>query len=316
MSRDLVEVQLKTPSLCMRSLLEEMKQLTLDSSIHNTHTHAFSPMFLGAGLEVEEGIDVKNQENNELPDGSKKYYNGVYSGELKDGKRHGSGQMQYNKVEYWFPYLYQGNWENDAIQGAGEMQYNDKSVYDGLWVRGNRHGLGKMTYNNGDVYNGCWVNDRKEGEGTMTFKNKDEYKGIWEKDNMHSGTYTNASQTWRFTGKFENAYPCAGTLKFLENGVLIDISSEKWQRKKIYEEKPVAVDEEKPVPHKHNAHTTGKQKPKTEQLQKIIEKCKDVATSIQEGLDDAWEFIQDYGNEYDNPRGGFQKLTPQWKSNW
>ncbi len=75
----------------------------------------------------------------------------------------------------------------------------------------------------------------------------------------------------------------------------------------------MAVNEEKTV---HNAHTTGKQNPKTEQLQKIIEKCKNVATSIREGLDDAWEFIQNYGNEYDNPRGGFQKLTPKWKSNW
>lgn len=307
MSRDLVEVQLKTHSLCIRSLLEEMKQLTLDSKIHNTRTYTFSPMFLGAGSEVEEGSSVKM--NIELPDGSKRYHNGVYSGEFVDGKRHGSGQMQYNEVEYFFPYLYQGNWENDVIQGEGKMQYNDKSIYEGLWVRGNRHGLGKMTYNNGDKYNGCWVNDRKEGEGTMTFKNKDHYTGIWEKDQMHSGTYTNTSQLWRFKGEFENTYPCAGTLTFQENGIVSTIYSKTWKKESIYESKPVALDEDKPVSDEY-----GKEKSKASGLQQIIRKCKGVVESIREGIEDAVEWYEDY--EYTHPKSGFQKYNPQWKSNW
>jgi hypothetical protein len=257
-------------------------------------------MFLGAGSEVEEGIDVKNQENNELPDGSKRYHNGVYSGEFVDGKRHGSGQMQYNNVEYWFPYLYTGNWENDAIQGIGQMQYNDNSIYEGLWVRGNRHGVGKMTYKNGDVYHGSWVEDKKEGEGIMTFKNEDHYVGIWEKDQMREGTYTNTSQLWKFKGEFKNTYPCAGTLTFQENGIVSTIYSKTWKKECIYESKPIPVDEDKPV----SEH--GKEKSKKSGLQQIISKCKGVVESIREGIEDAVERYEDY--EHDHPRIVFRKL--------
>jgi len=45
----------------------------------------------------------------------KEYFNeGVYNGDLKDGKRDGKGLMTYNKKDtYWDASTYDGFWKND-----------------------------------------------------------------------------------------------------------------------------------------------------------------------------------------------------------
>ena len=290
--RTLAEVR----DLRIRSLLGQMKQLSLDSSIHNTHTHTFSPMLLGAGSEVKEDILVNKEEGGN----SKTYPYGVYTGDLVEGRRHGIGQMQYNTFDYWFPLLYQGKWADDKIQDEGIMKYNDGSEYYGFWEKGKRHGQGKMTYMNGDIYSGCWLDDRRF-EGTLTFNNKCHYTGMWKNDKMHHGIYTNTRHSWRFEGTFDDAYPLDGTLTYLdENGEDSTIYSKKWQRKMIYEEQPVAVVEEP---------TTEKKKPKVTTVtlrQQIIEKCKKAVEYVNDLIDDQDDRWAEY--EYRNPQTGLPSI--------
>ncbi len=222
------EAQLQPPrSHAVRSLLFQMKQLALDSSIYHTHTHVSSPLPLE--------VDI-----------TKQYALGEYEGGLKDQKRHGRGEMPYKHVEYYFPKRYEGEWADDKIQGQGVMEYNDESVYSGLWENGSRHGEGEMQYKNGDVYIGCWENDRRVGQGLMIFQNANEYEGVWKSDKMSEGTYTNKSEDWSFTGTFEGEYPKAGTLSYRDNERTLKIRSGSWQIASVCEQKPRSVVQEIP----------------------------------------------------------------------
>ena len=229
------EAQLQTSrSHTVRSLLVQMKQLALDSSIYHTHTHVSSPLPLE--------VDITRQ-----------YPLGEYEGELNGGIRHGRGEMRYKHVEYHFPKRYEGEWADDKIQGQGVMEYNDGSVYSGLWENGSRHGEGEMQYKNGDVYIGCWENDRRVGQGLTIFQNANEYEGVWKSDKMSEGTYTNKSEDWSFTGTFEGEYPKAGTLTYQANGRDLEIRSGSWQIASVCSHKPVPVD--KPKPEIQQTHT-------------------------------------------------------------
>ena len=76
---------------------------------------------------------------NSSPSGSKKLFDdgSVYTGELRDGKRHGHGVMM------WL----------------------DGDVYDGQWLNDRRQGRGRYTYANGDAHDGDWAADVMNGRG-------------------------------------------------------------------------------------------------------------------------------------------------------
>ena len=263
------EAQHQTPrELRIRSLLFQMKQLALYSSIYNTHTHVFSPM----SLEV---------------DTTKQYALGEYEGNLKGDKRHGRGELRYNPVGYYFPKRYEGDWEDDKIQGKGVMEYNDESVYSGFWENGIRHGEGEMQYKNGDKYIGYWENDRRVGQGLMIFQNANEYEGVWKSDKMSDGTYTNKSEDWSFRGTFEGEYPKAGTLTYRDNERFLEIHSQSWQKVSVCEHKPRSVDEQ--IPETQKTPTSKGESP----LRRLFNKIHAGAVNIYDEIDLYIERIED-----------------------
>ena len=138
---------------------------------------------------------------------TKKFQDGIYTGELKNNERNGQGKMKYNDTEDFE--TFEGIWhENDKISGKmvyangdifegeyegdqrkqGKMIYENGDIYDGEW-RGDfqdneRFGDGKMVYKNGDIYEGLWKYGKKNGHGKMVYKNGKVYEGPWEDDHI------------------------------------------------------------------------------------------------------------------------------------
>lgn len=125
-----------------------------------------------------------------------KYKNGIYSGHVYNGIRHGYGVL----ILFEAKIKYVGQWckgvrhgqgilyyncdftkltqyieqneititnikDNEQIQFFLSQSYKTSAYYDGEWVNGSRSGNGKCSYVNGDEYNGDWRNDKKHGKG-------------------------------------------------------------------------------------------------------------------------------------------------------
>ncbi|KAG7399744.1 hypothetical protein PHYBOEH_008078 [Phytophthora boehmeriae] len=145
---------------------------------------------------------------------------GKYTGDWKDGKKHGYGALLYangNKYEgewvegkrqgrgvYWVEEKkrlrkqYAGEWYNDHRHGRGTSFHEDGNKYEGQWLNNKRHGVGRMVYSddqsvydaNGDRYDGHWLNDMKEGPGRYFYKaTRKMYEGEWVEGAPKCGTY-------------------------------------------------------------------------------------------------------------------------------
>ncbi len=133
----------------------------------------------------------------------------VYDGEIKDGKKHGRGKMNYITGE-----IYEGDWKDDARSGSGNLtwvngniytgEWNDDkwngngvfsekngSIYDGQWKDNRREGIGKQIYFNGIIYEGEFKDDKKNGRGKFTWPDGEVYEGEFNDDNFNGiGKYT------------------------------------------------------------------------------------------------------------------------------
>lgn len=81
----------------------------------------------------------------------------VYEGELKDGKQHGQGKINWNSGD-----MYVGEWKDGKRTGQGKYTYTSGDMYVGEWKDGKRNGQGKYTFTNGDTVEGIW-NERDIG---------------------------------------------------------------------------------------------------------------------------------------------------------
>jgi hypothetical protein len=116
---------------------------------------------------------------------------GKYTGDWKDGQKHGYGALLYatgNKYEgewvennrqgrgvYWVEEKkklrkqYAGEWLNDHRHGRGTSFHEDGGKYEGLWLNNKRHGHGRMIYGDDQsVYDGEWLRNERSGRGSLT----------------------------------------------------------------------------------------------------------------------------------------------------
>jgi len=80
---------------------------------------------------------------------------------------------------------YTGEWKDGLRHGKGENLFTNGDVYTGEWINGLRHGNGTCVFRNGDVYEGEWKNGLEDGEGMETFSSLDKdslaiYKGHYK----------------------------------------------------------------------------------------------------------------------------------------
>ena len=78
-------------------------------------------------------------------------YNLNYSGDFRDGKMEGFGQMIYSENEHGQPTkYYYGEMKGDTPEGRG-YEYVNKKLWDGFFKNGIKHGIGLRSYDNSDV---------------------------------------------------------------------------------------------------------------------------------------------------------------------
>lgn len=101
-----------------------------------------------------------------------------YSGEWKEGKRHGFGVCDRGI----FAGRYTGDWVEDKEHGTGTWTWPRTKPYSnfkGEFIAGCRTGKGVRTYSNGDIYDGQWVNGKRDGQGTYCSLWVGVYTGEW-----------------------------------------------------------------------------------------------------------------------------------------
>jgi hypothetical protein len=109
-----------------------------------------------------------------------------YTGEFKNGVRHGKGVMQLpgkrKIVGIWVDNeiregtftapdgtIYEGQWEFRERNGQGTLTFPDGRKYVGAFKSGQRHGQGTMTWTDGRTYIGDFKRGARTGHGTMTY---------------------------------------------------------------------------------------------------------------------------------------------------
>lgn len=148
------------------------------------------------------------------------YPNGdVYTGEMKNGQRHGKGRMKYaNGREYsgeWFENVrqgygeqiwtkspkyisYYGHWVQDLPQGTGTLSFHSGQVYSGDFNKARFQGQGQMTYSNGDTHFGSWMNNKREGEFLLITSKRQQYRETFVQDKRTSVTRIETSAQAKF----------------------------------------------------------------------------------------------------------------------
>ncbi len=129
---------------------------------------------------------------------------GIYEGEIVDGKRHGQGKMTYSDNDR----IYTGSWLFDKREGKGKTTFKDGTFHDGNYLNDIRNGKGILkeaygtydgdfkdgavhgdvhaTYSNGDEYRGQYEFAQRSGSGIYKFKDGKIYDGMW-KNNKYEG---------------------------------------------------------------------------------------------------------------------------------
>ena len=118
-----------------------------------------------------------------LPDGS------VYTGELKGGKLHGTGELKWPDGRH-----YVGGFQHGVASGHGKLSYPDGCSYEGEFARGDLNGAGKYTCDDT-----VWQGEFQQGDlaqGTVTWAGFGTYIGElqdFQPHGMGALTYTDGT---------------------------------------------------------------------------------------------------------------------------
>lgn len=85
------------------------------------------------------------------------YSNGdIYTGEWKEGQRHGEGSHVYALTMK----KYEGQWSGDVWCGRGTLTRADGSTLEGSFQEGRLHGVSKLTTPEGITVEAAWVDGK------------------------------------------------------------------------------------------------------------------------------------------------------------
>ena len=105
---------------------------------------------------------------------------GVYIGEVLNGKAHGYGRINFNNGD-----KYIGQWSNNAMTGVGFM-YSNKMYTLGNFINGKKHGRCLTIIQRGsyqyDFFIGSYLNNLKHGSGAYLWESEDCYVGEFAND--------------------------------------------------------------------------------------------------------------------------------------
>ena len=99
----------------------------------------------------------------------------IYSGELKDNKPFGKGELIYKDIG-----IFKGEFSGQYHKGKGEIFYDDGSSYKGEWENFKRQNFGTLELANLDRYEGEFKDDLYEGRGKLYLTERNlVYEGFW-----------------------------------------------------------------------------------------------------------------------------------------
>lgn len=123
--------------------------------------------------------------------GTKEDSDGVYTGDLVAGIRHGKGKMVWKSGN-----SYEGEWVNGKMHGKGLYLKSNGDSYNGDWVENKITGYGIYSFAGGDVYEGEFVDAETHGYGKYKFASGAVYEGQSVHGERHGyGKYTFADGT-------------------------------------------------------------------------------------------------------------------------
>ncbi len=139
----------------------------------------------------------------------------TWSGACVDRMAQGRGAQVWRYLEdkEWKESKYTGEMKDGKKHGYGVLMWADGGRYEGEWKDGKEHGHGVMVWGPdtewaGDRYEGGMENGKTHGRGTYYFANGDKCEGGW-KDNSLSGT----GKGWT-EGRETTCYLDGDTIKF------------------------------------------------------------------------------------------------------
>ena len=123
----------------------------------------------------------------------------LYTGEWKDGLKHGKGQLITEKIKY------SGKFENDVFSGNKGVLCDEKgNIYEGDFVNGKFEGYGHYKMSNGDNYIGQFKNGYFEGKGQLTDKKGNVFNGNFVKGQKDGFGLIVKSNGETIEGKYTN----------------------------------------------------------------------------------------------------------------
>ncbi|CAM9199380.1 unnamed protein product [Lampetra fluviatilis] len=146
-----------------------------------------------AGL-VEKGEELVRKEAGLVGKGAVQWRR-IYSGEWKDGKRHGQGS------EFTADCWYEGSWERGERSGWGRARYRNGGLYHGEWRHGEPWGQGVMHYpaegssnssssSSSSWYEGGWQAGQRHGPGALHVPHRGlVLRGQWRQGQPRCGTW-------------------------------------------------------------------------------------------------------------------------------
>ena len=139
----------------------------------------------------------------------------IYSGQIKNGKPHGAGELKYaqggNKLKY------QGEFADGLPNGEGKLWYQDGDIYVGSFVNGVREGRGEMAYISGSKLSGKFSNGDDKVVGTFTWRDGDYFKGELKDGEFWNGDIYNQfgqmTRSWKEGKKLCCTRDCPCTIQ-------------------------------------------------------------------------------------------------------
>jgi len=109
--------------------------------------------------------------------GSYRFKDGVFSGELWASVPNGKGTSTYNSGN-----VYEGEYYRGKREGKGVMDYvTSKDYYDGEWKAGVKFGQGLYYWGEGEQYQGQFREDTMHGWGLKEYADGRKFLGEWTK---------------------------------------------------------------------------------------------------------------------------------------
>ena len=123
----------------------------------------------------------------------------LYTGEWKDGLKHGKGQLITEKIKY------SGKFENDVFSGNKGVLCDEKgNIYEGDFVNGKFEGYGHYKMSNGGNYIGQFKNGYFEGKGQLTDKKGNVFNGNFVRGQKDGFGLIVKSNGETIEGKYKN----------------------------------------------------------------------------------------------------------------